>query len=135
MSNAPAITPSTGFVNIVRMLAKPASVRKPETAADIVSMPNISTEKPRSITPISRFLPDFAPIYSRIPMSERMGVKEEGLSISIYHAFPSSPERLSTQDVIVVPTFAPMITLIACESVSKPELTKPTTITVVAEED
>lgn len=37
--------------------------------------------------------------------------------------------------VIVVPIFAPIITLIACESVSKQAFTKPTTITVVALDD
>ena len=39
------------------------------------------------------------------------------------------------QLVIVVPMFAPMITPTAWESFMMPELTKPTTMTVVAEED
>ena len=39
------------------------------------------------------------------------------------------------QAVIVVPIFAPIITPIAWERVSRPALTNPTTITVVALED
>ena len=49
--------------------------------------------------------------------------------------FPLSiPARLSTHAVTVVPILAPIIMLMACFSVIRPELTKPTTITVVAEE-
>ena len=44
------------------------------------------------------------------------------------------PLKLRIQAVTVVPTFAPIITLIACFKVIMPELTKPTTITVVADE-
>ena len=38
-------------------------------------------------------------------------------------------------DVVVVPMFAPMMTPTAWVRLSSPALTKPTTITVVAEED
>ena len=48
----------------------------------------------------------------------------------------SSPiSRAINCPVTVVPIFAPMIIQTACRSVISPELTKPTTITVVAEED
>ncbi len=46
----------------------------------------------------------------------------------------SIPARLRIHAVTVVPTLAPMITLMACLKVMSPEFTKPTTITVVAEE-
>ena len=39
------------------------------------------------------------------------------------------------QLVMVVPILAPMMTPAACDRRMMPELTKPTTITVVAEED
>lgn len=42
---------------------------------------------------------------------------------------------LNSRDVIVVPTLAPIMTPIACESFMMPELTNPTTITVVADDD
>ena len=44
------------------------------------------------------------------------------------------PLRLKIHAVTVVPMFAPMITFIACFKDISPEFTKPTTITVVAEE-
>ena len=69
-----------------------------------------------------------------MPISASTGVKEDGLS-SLTNKFPLSiPERLKIHAVTVVPMFAPMMMLIACFSVMRPELTKPTTITVVAEE-
>ena len=46
----------------------------------------------------------------------------------------SIPARLSIQAVTVVPMLAPMMTFMACFKVMSPEFTKPTTITVVAEE-
>ena len=67
-------------------------------------------------------------------MRARTGVKELGLS-SLTKKLPlSSPVRLRIQEVTVVPTLAPIITPMACRRESRPELTKPTTITVVAEE-
>ena len=47
---------------------------------------------------------------------------------------PSIPERLRSQAVAVVPIFAPMMTGIACLSDIIPEFTKPTSMTVVADE-
>ena len=64
-----------------------------------------------------------------------MGVKEEGFSSRTKKLEPSMPPRLRIQAVTVVPMFAPMMTLMACFRVISPELTKPTTMTVVAEED
>ena len=48
---------------------------------------------------------------------------------------PSSIERQIIQPVTLVPRSAPRITAIACLSFIIPELTKPTTITDVAEDD
>ena len=45
------------------------------------------------------------------------------------------PVRDKIQEVTQVPRLAPIITPTACPSVIRPEFTKPTTITVVAEED
>ena len=69
-----------------------------------------------------------------MPISASTGVKEVGLSRSIHTLPLLMPARLSSHAVTVVPTLAPMITLMACRSVIRPELTKPTTITVVADE-
>ena len=70
-----------------------------------------------------------------IPISARMGVKLEGFSSWRNRLSPSIPPRDRIQAVTVVPTLAPIMTLMACPRVIMPELTKPTTITVVAEED
>ena len=67
-------------------------------------------------------------------MSARTGVKELGLSSRSQTLELSMPPRLRSHAVTVVPPFAPMMTLMACRSVISPELTKPTTMTVVADE-
>ena len=61
-------------------------------------------------------------------------MKDVGFSSRIHTLPPSMPARLSSQAVTVVPTLAPMITLMACRRDMRPEFTKPTTITVVADE-
>ena len=48
---------------------------------------------------------------------------------------PSTPARTSIHPVAVVPMFAPIIMPMALASFMIPEFTKPTTMTVVAEED
>ena len=68
-------------------------------------------------------------------MTARTGVNEVGFSNCMNILSPLIPERDSIHEVTVVPIFAPIITLIDCESVINPEFTKPTTITVVADED
>ena len=77
-------------------------------------------------------LPD---MYMMIPISARIGEKAEGFNILIRKFELSIPVRLKSQDVTVVPMFAPMMIPIAWESFMIPEFTKPTTITVVADED
>ena len=69
-----------------------------------------------------------------IPTRASTGVKEDGFN-SLINRFPLSiPARLNSHAVTVVPTLAPIMTLMACFKVMIPELTKPTTMTVVAEE-
>ena len=48
---------------------------------------------------------------------------------------PSTPARTRIPPVAVVPMLAPMMMPMALASFMIPELTKPTTMTVVAEED
>ena len=69
------------------------------------------------------------------PIAASTGENEVGLSSCKKKLSLSIPVRLKSHDVIVVPTFAPIMMPIACESFIIPEFTKPTTITVVAEED
>ena len=74
-------------------------------------------------------------IRSTIPISARIGAKELGLRRLIKKLLLSIPARLKIQAVTVVPILAPIIIPTACVSFIIPEFTKPTTITVVADED
>ena len=69
-----------------------------------------------------------------MPIRASTGVKELGLRRETKRLPLSMPARLSIQAVTVVPMLAPMMTFIACFRLISPEFTKPTTITVVAEE-
>ena len=113
---------------------KAGTSAKPPTAEDMVSMPNISVAKPSSTVPVSFFLLSLQNMKKMIPTSASTGVKEVGFRSRTHMLSPLMPPRLSSHAVTVVPTLAPMMTLMACRRVMRPELTKPTTITVVAEE-
>ena len=107
-----------------------------DTAPLIVSMPNINMAKPsRTVPSVFFFVPSFPVMRKMMPIAASTGEKELGLS-SLTHTFPLSiPARERIHEVIVVPILAPMITPTACVSFIMPELTKPTTMTVVADED
>ena len=98
------------------------------------SMPVIRAIKPSIMVPMPFFFSDL-PIYSTMPMIPIRGARVEGLKNLIRKLSPSRPDRDRIQAVTVVPMLEPMITPTACFSVMIPELTKPTTMTVVAEED
>ena len=55
VSIAPASMPSTGFLKAMKRLTKPGTSFSPDTAPLIVSIPNMSVAKPRSIVPVSFF--------------------------------------------------------------------------------
>ena len=87
------------------------------------------------IVPISFFFSLFANIKNATPMSARIGENDVGFN-SCTKKFPLSiPVRLKSQDVTVVPMLAPMMMPTAWVSFIIPEFTKPTTITVVADDD
>ena len=108
--------------------------RRPDTAPDIVSMPNMSVAKPSRIIPVSFLRLSLLNIYIIIPTSASTGVNDVGLRSCTHTASPLMPPRLSSHAVTVVPMFAPMMTPMACFKVISPEFTKPTTMTVVADE-
>ena len=70
-----------------------------------------------------------------MPAKAQIGARESGFKRESARLSPWMPVRLRIHAVTVVPMLAPMITPTDCESFMMPELTKPTTITVVAEED
>ena len=136
VSTAPATTPRMGLVNMVRILRNSGTSFKPATAPDIMSMPNINVANPSRMVAVSFFLLlEEGIMYNTMPIKASTGVKDMGFSSCTNSASPSIPLKLSSHAVTVVPTLAPIITLMACFRLIIPELTKPTTITVVAEED
>ena len=62
------------------------------------------------------------------------GVNDDGFNRRMKKLLLSIPARLKIHAVTVVPIFAPIITLMDCFRVISPELTNPTTMTVVADE-
>ena len=108
--------------------------RSGDTAVLIDCIPNISTEKPSMMSPTWRRC------WLRLNMRRIMPhTAITALSVDVENSatqpLPSSSERQIIQPVTLVPRSAPRITAIACRSFIIPELTKPTTITDVAEDD
>ena len=97
-------------------------------------MPNISVANPSSMAPVSFFLLPLQNMYSIMPTRASTGVNDVGFRSCTKKFSLSMPLRLRSHAVTVVPTLAPIITLMACFRSISPEFTNPTTITVVAEE-
>ena len=117
------------------MLVNSGTSLSGSTAPLIISIPNMSTVNPRSIAPISCFFSDFVNMRNIIPITASIGEKDDGFNILINILSLCIPVRLSIHDVTVVPIFAPMMMPTACLSFMIPELTSPTTMTVVADDD
>ncbi len=136
VSRAPTIRPRKGLEKWVSMPVKAASSFRGATEELMASMPNMRTAKPRRIVPIFFFLdPSLLPIRKMMPIAARTGVKEEGFRRLRKILELLIPVRDRIQEVTVVPILAPMMTPTAWFKFMMPELTKPTTMTVVAEED
>ena len=97
------------------------------------SIPNIRIAKPIRIEPMFFFLSRFESM-NKNPTKASIGVKDDGFKSRRKKFSPEIPLRLKIHAVTVVPMFAPIIILIVWESFIIPEFTKPTSITVVAEE-
>ena len=108
--------------------------RAQESQIKKIFIPNINVANPINIKETFLFLSDLQAISIITPIIISTGVNEVGLNIFSQNVSPLIPPKLSIHAVTVVPIFAPIITPMDCLSVIIPELTKPTTITVVAEE-
>ena len=131
----PASTPRIGLENFVNILVNSGTSARGATDELIVFMPNIRIEKPHIIVPTVFFLSLLENNSMNTPITARIGEKEEGFSILIKKLELSIPVRLKIHEVIVVPTFAPMMITTAWDNFIMPELTNPTAMTVVAEDD
>ena len=132
---APTSTPRIGLWKAVSISWNFGEFASGDTESDISDIPVIMIAKPTRIRPISLCLFFFAPIISITPMIATIGANEVGLSIFTNGFFPSTPARLSIQAVSVVPMSEPKHTPTVCSSDISPELTKPTSITVIADDD
>ena len=70
-----------------------------------------------------------------MPMMALMGASVSGLKKLTMNTSLSIPASERIQAVIVVPMLVPMMTLTVCPRSMMPELTSPTSMTVIAEED
>jgi len=87
-----------------------------------------SIPKPTRISPIWFTVCFLEKIPSAAPINTAIGAKFSGLNI------PAHWTEETSQPVTVVPMFAPIIIPTVCCKFISPAFTKPTTITVVAEE-
>ena len=135
VKSVPNKMPSSGLENEVRMRRKTGSSRSGDTAADIVDMPNIRTAKPMRISPTCCFVWFLENMRSTMPTTEMTPVSVAVEKRSIHPPPPPRSERQMIQPVMLVPRIAPITMLMACRTRIIPELTKPTTITLVADDD
>ena len=118
----PARIPRTGLEKVDMIRMKPSDSRRGSMAELIMSMPMNSTPSPVRICPMCWSRGSLTNTISTTPRKANRGA--------------SSPtSRAMSRPVTVVPMLAPMMIHTAWFRVIIPALTKPTTITVVAEED
>ena len=98
-------------------------------------MPAIKMAKPMRMIPRFRFFSFLDSIRRTMPMNARIGAKVVGLSSVSAMLSPLMPPSVRNQDVRVVPTLEPMIIPKVSANDRIPELTRPTSITVIADED
>ncbi len=135
VSTSPASIPRSGLENCVRMPVNSGTSAKGFTAPLMVSMPIIRMANPSRIVAIFLRLSLWENNKIPTPTMASTGEKEVGLHRRTRKEELSIPAAPRIQEVMVVPILAPMMMPAACCSFMIPAFTKPTTITVVAEED
>lgn len=133
--STPASIPKSGLENLVRTPVNSGTLARGFTALLIVSMPIIRMAKPSKIIAALWILSFLETINIPTPMMAITGAKEVGFKSCTKKLELLMPAVERIQDVTVVPMLAPIMIPTACSSFIMPEFTKPTTITVVAEED
>ena len=108
--------------------------RSGATASLMALMPNIKTAKPMRISPTCWRVFSLESIRRQMPTTEMTPVSV-AVENSSSQPLPESVDRQMTQPVMLVPTMAPMTMLIDWRTCIMPELTKPTTMTDVADDD
>ena len=135
VNSAPTATPRKGLVKAVRMEENSGISARGLMAFFISSIPVIRMANPTMMDPaplVRVFLADMVMI---TPARAITGENTSGLSSFSHMTSPSIPDRERIQAVRVVPTLEPMMTPTVCPRFMMPELTSPTSMTVMAEED
>ena len=109
--------------------------RRGETASLIMDMPYISTAKPSRMSPMWGVEGRLAAMRRMMPTTATRPVRVAVLSRVTQPLPPLRLLRQRIHPVTLVPRMAPMTMPMAWFTFIMPELTKPTTITEVAEED
>ena len=122
----------TAGLEAAEMKCKNASFSFSGSIAELmVCIPLMSTEKASRISPTFFWVCFRQKKYRTMPIN----AMKANTVAELKPPSPSTPARVSTQPVAVVPMLAPMTMPTALDSCIMPELTKPTTMTVVAEDD
>ena len=134
----PIPIPRIGFENSCIRRAKVSDAASGCTMALMICIPIIRIANPISTIPRSFFRLSFCLAFERnnkiTPAIASKGAYVDGFKKRIHKLSPCMPVRLKIHGVAVVPIFAPIITPTVCDSCMMPELTNPTTITVVVDE-
>ena len=135
VNSAPTRTPRSGLRKAVSRLANSGISARGLTALLMNFMPYISTAKPTKIEPMSLRL-GFLDIMMRTePTMAKIREKFSGFRSFSHTLSVSSPTSESSQAVSVVPMLEPIMTPGVCAMFIRPELTRPTSMTVTAEDD
>ena len=135
VNTAPTSTPSRGLLKAVRRLENSGMSARGLTAFFISSMPYIKMAKPTMMRPMSRRFCFLEPMIRMMPIRAMTGEKFSGFRRLTKTLSLSMPVRDRIQAVRVVPMLEPMMTPMVCPSSMTPEFTRPTSMTVMAEED
>ena len=131
----PTSTPKNGLLNAVSIPVNSGISASGATEPLISVMPYINMAKPTNTPPMSFFFCVLHAIIIITPIRATIGEKFSGLRRFIKMLSPLMPERESIHAVRVVPILPPSITLTVCSSCIMPLFTRPTSITVRAEDD
>ena len=135
VNTVPMSKPRNGLLKRLRKLEKSVDSANGDTESLISFMPYIRTAKPTKTDPISLSRFFFVNMNITIPKKAITREKYSGFNILTKVFSELMPISDSTHAVSVVPMFEPKSTPIVCESSISPEFTRPTSITVVADED
>ncbi len=133
--SAPTRIATIGLLSIIRISLNCGRSASGSTASLISVIPVIKREKPIHTEPTSFFLLLLQNMMRMMPISAMTGEKFSGFKSWTKTLSLVMPDRLRIHAVTVVPMLEPMITPTDWPSSMMPEFTRPTSMTVMAEED